>query len=393
MLSKTSTTFVLISIAGAFLLSLACFSSVLASDSRDVVDNDLQPAQDIEYAETLIVPSIKIGKQGVGGVTFFNGTIINNTTNDGANNPVTFGDDLRVDGGIYRGPSKGTSDGQPIKVYDTMVPGLDNINDMGSSSLGWKDAYFDGTVNVGVLGGTGVISSANITDGTIATADLANNAVTSAKITDGTIVGGDIANDAITSAKIDDGTIVTADLVDSAVTSVKITNGTIVGGDVDSTTTLTTEGLNWNTAKTGYVAIQGSACTGDASINNINNTSASCASHNTGGEMWAFWGINLPHGAVVTSFGGLFTKNASDNLVCILYRYSINDNSSQSLASVSTAGISGMSRVNDTSIDYSTVDNSNYSYMAYCTSAPDTPASGVLEVHSFGITYTKASAD
>ncbi len=46
---------------------------------------------------------VKIGDQGVGGVTQFNGTIINNTTTNGLGNPVTFGDDVRIDGKIWRG--------------------------------------------------------------------------------------------------------------------------------------------------------------------------------------------------------------------------------------------------------------------------------------------------
>lgn len=47
---------------------------------------------------------IFIGEQGSGGVTYFNGSIINSTTDDDGNgNPVTFGDDVRIDGKISRG--------------------------------------------------------------------------------------------------------------------------------------------------------------------------------------------------------------------------------------------------------------------------------------------------
>jgi len=149
----------------------------------------LQPAQDIEYTETLIVPSIKIGKQGVGGVTFFNGTIVNSTTNDGANNPVTFGDDVRIDGEIYRTEKGGAN---ALKFSDPINPTADNMNDVGSSTNQWKDGYFAGTVNVGALGGTGVVNTTNLLDGTIATTDLADSSVTSAKIADGTITGSDV---------------------------------------------------------------------------------------------------------------------------------------------------------------------------------------------------------
>jgi len=47
--------------------------------------------------------SIKIGQQGIGGVTYFNGSIVNNTSSGGVLNPVTFGDDIRIDGRVWRG--------------------------------------------------------------------------------------------------------------------------------------------------------------------------------------------------------------------------------------------------------------------------------------------------
>ncbi len=64
-------------------------------------------------------PSVKIGKQGVGGVTFFNGTIINVTTDeDGNENPVTFGDDVRIDGSVWRGADSGPDDSQAFTIDD-----------------------------------------------------------------------------------------------------------------------------------------------------------------------------------------------------------------------------------------------------------------------------------
>ena len=67
---------------------------------------NIQPASDIIYNETVRFPSIYVGSQGIGGVTFFNGTIINNTTDvdTGAEIPVTFGDDVRIDGVLVRHP-------------------------------------------------------------------------------------------------------------------------------------------------------------------------------------------------------------------------------------------------------------------------------------------------
>lgn len=53
----------------------------------------------------------------------------------------------------------------------------------------------------------GAITSSNIADGTIATADLANNSVTTAKIAEGAVVTADLANGAVTAPKVAAGTV------------------------------------------------------------------------------------------------------------------------------------------------------------------------------------------
>lgn len=78
---------------------------------------------------TVEVDSLKVGKQGTGGVTFFNGTIINATTNDGAEVPVTFGDDVRIDGRVWRGEVRGPGDSKPFIVDDDFqVNGSFSVN-------------------------------------------------------------------------------------------------------------------------------------------------------------------------------------------------------------------------------------------------------------------------
>ncbi len=71
-----------------------------------------------ELDGTLIADSIKVGEQGVGGVTFFNGTIINTTTTSTTDNPVTFGDNVRIDGRVWRGATSGTTDTMPFIIND-----------------------------------------------------------------------------------------------------------------------------------------------------------------------------------------------------------------------------------------------------------------------------------
>jgi len=149
--------------------------------------------------------------------------------------PITFADDVRIDGRVYRGATAGTD-------ADDSMPFIINDN-----------AEVAGTLAIGSLGGTGVVSSTNITDGTIAAADLASNsvtsvkiagsAVTSSKIANGTIATADLAGSAVTSAKIANGTIVAADLASDSVTSAKIADGAITGGDLSSTTDISVDSI------------------------------------------------------------------------------------------------------------------------------------------------------
>ncbi len=104
---------------------------------------------------------IKIGRQNTGGVTFFNGTIVNSTTKSGKDNPVTVGDNLRVDGAIWRTEEGGSN---PLKVADTIVPNKTGVYSLGSNSLKFKDAYFSGAVKLDSIDGDGVITGDNIAE-------------------------------------------------------------------------------------------------------------------------------------------------------------------------------------------------------------------------------------
>lgn len=71
------------------------------------------------------------------------------------------------------------------------------------------------------------ITSGSIEDGTIATADLADNAVNSAKIGADVIVAEDLANNAITTAEITDGAVTQAKIN----SSVQLGAGYYIGKD------------------------------------------------------------------------------------------------------------------------------------------------------------------
>ena len=140
--------------------------------SASTVDT-LQPASTITYNEELVVndtgrfDSVYIGstEAGVGGVTFFNGTIVNlSVDEDGEDTiPVTFGDSVRIDGEIFRTEVGGDD---PIKLSDTIRPQITNTYDLGTetnvfrnvraTSLYGGSATITSTLTVG--------SSAAITD-------------------------------------------------------------------------------------------------------------------------------------------------------------------------------------------------------------------------------------
>ena len=80
--------------------------------------NTIQPAETVTYSENVAITSpytMTVGGAGyfqgglhIDSVTFFNGTAVNNTTNaEGEGNPFTVGDDMRVDGRVWRGATAG----------------------------------------------------------------------------------------------------------------------------------------------------------------------------------------------------------------------------------------------------------------------------------------------
>lgn len=106
----TSTLVSILAITGVAYAASIDATSKLGGNSGD----------DFEFNGTGRFNSVVIGKQAVGGVTFFNGTIVNSTTTDGNDNPVTFGDNVRIDGRVYRGATAGSADSQPFIVNDNL---------------------------------------------------------------------------------------------------------------------------------------------------------------------------------------------------------------------------------------------------------------------------------
>ena len=124
---------------------------VLASSGLASTADILQPAATITHNEDLVVNgmgtfnSLRVGREEEGGVTFFNGTIVNSTTTEGEDNPITFGDNVRIDGSLFRTEIGGDN---ASRVADTILPAATNLNDLGSSDLRFKDAYLSGNINI-----------------------------------------------------------------------------------------------------------------------------------------------------------------------------------------------------------------------------------------------------
>ncbi|MBU0597437.1 hypothetical protein KKF61_00385 [Patescibacteria group bacterium] len=169
------------------------------------------------HAAGLTANWLRIGTQEEGGVTFFNGTIINETTGEeDADNPVTFGDNVRIDGRVYRGATAGTSDSLPFIVNDNME--------------------VVGTLTTTGLSGNGIVSTSTIANDAVTAVKIAANAIDSTSIADGAIATADLEDNSITSQKITDQTITATDIADSAISSDKIANSTVTSGKIQDGT-------------------------------------------------------------------------------------------------------------------------------------------------------------
>ena len=280
--------------------------------------NSVQPAEDVIYGERLRTSSaVSAGRASyfyegmhLGGVIYADHTIVNSSLNSSgiSNVPVTFGDDMRIDGEIWRGTSKGTSDNLPLKISDTLVPTMTNINDIGDSSRYWRNGYFSGDVTVGNLIGQGVIHPNNLAVSSAATTGqvLAINAegnfewttigTSNSNIGDITAVtagtglsgGGEdgdvtlrVANDGITSEMIVDGTITRDDLsTDITIGDITaVTAGTgLSGGGTSGDVTLSVDSSTFDDR---YVNVTGDDMTGALTINgstSVNNSMLSVTS-------------------------------------------------------------------------------------------------------------------
>lgn len=309
------------------------------------------------FTEDIVVPSIRVGSQGVGGVTYFNGTIINKTTDSEGNGvAVTFGDDVRIDGTIFRTEGGGDN---PIKVADSIRPATSNAYSLGTSDFLFQDGYFSGTLTTGTLvttalSGSGIVTSDNITDGAVATADLADNAITSDKISNSTITGSDVSSSTDLSIN---GLTVAGDITLSSI------NGRVDGiiiSTIPNAYVSQSSPTWWD--KESYVSVSPVACsTGNSSIEYLKTNYAIYTDESS----LVYCSVQLPHNALVTSFSVQLTDDLdTDDLLINLTRtkFVTVGNTSEAIASITSTGESGRVILSDTSIILPDVDNNQYTY-------------------------------
>jgi len=98
--------------------------------------------------------------------------------------------------------------------------------------------------------------------------------------------------------------------------------------------------------------------------------------------------VHLPDGATVTKLTEVTydTQSTSDE-VCYLYRRPGSaPETNQTMGIVSSSGNSGYQTIQTTSLNYTTIDNSAYSYYAYCYTS--NPGGGITTLYSALVDYT-----
>ncbi len=286
--------------------------------------SQLQPASSITYNEELVVNntgrfnSVYIGKQGTGGVTFFNGTIVNSTTNDGVDNPVTFGDNVRIDGRVFRGLNYGPGLGDDMPFI---------IND---------DVQITGTLTL-----------ANNSDDT---STVTVGDITSVLAGDGISVSNGSSGDAIVS--VADGGINTARLADDAVTGDKIADNS----------NITAASYSYNSAQTRYLSVSGYGFI----PNNETDTYAKASGVLSTTDDSFSSPVDFPNGAIITGMTVDYYNNVPDENMNFALARSNNKSTTETIASiVPTTNLGSWREASATSISNAIIDNSQYSYYIF----------------------------
>ena len=118
------------------------------------------------------------------------------------------------------------------------------------------------------------IKSLGITDGTIATGDIADDAITNAKVANDAIGTTELVDDAITNAKVADNAIANAQVADNAIGTTELVDDAVTTAKVNpAQTDITSLGTLTSATVSGDVTIRNSSSTGPSL--NVGTTSTS----------------------------------------------------------------------------------------------------------------------
>ena len=287
---------------------------------------------------TLEVGSLKVGEQGIGGVTFFNGSIINNTTDTYGNDlPVTVSDNLRVDGSIQRGHNQ-SGDTWGVKIDDDATV-FGDLNATGAS-------HISGNVRI---------------DGQIQRGHNLPSDQWGVEINDDLTVFG-------TSLTVDSRNVL--DEIDNKVSKTNPTYDTI-------TSIINIQGHEFNPLDTTIDAVYSTSAIGALTTGSIFSAP-----------------VQLPEGAVVTNVEATFVDNdGAQDIVLSLKKNTFTSGDSAAdvtkqidMSTITSSGATATVQVlSDGSISSSTVDNSAAFYTAIL-SLPEDIAT--MQFMNMRITYT-----
>jgi hypothetical protein len=160
--------------------------------------------------------------------------------------------------------------------------------------------------------------------------------------------------------------------------SARVTQDLTVNGEI------TTDRVNYSVPRTHYASVAGEAFQPRYDVSYGAGGGMGGAYLTSGsGQMVA--SVQLPHGAVVTSFRVYFYDASSADMSVSLSGVRLNAGGYYTLASVGSSGTSGYYSVLDTTISYNTVNNTSFGYEI---TAHSTAWSSSLKIMGAVITYT-----